>query len=450
MFNGKQRIHFVGIGGAGMSGIAEVALNLGHQVSGSDIKKTEVTQRLKELGAKIYIGHKAENIKNVDVVVTSTAISKDNPEVLQAQKDKIIIIPRIEMLAELARLKYTITIAGTHGKTTTTSITSMILDEGGFDPTIVIGGKLKNLKTNARLGKGEYMIAEADESDGSFLKLSPVLTIVTNIDNDHLDYYGNMDNLKNAFIKHINSLPFYGCAMVCTDSPLVKEILPKVTRKYITYGFKGNPDITATDIIVVDGNTEYNVIYKGKKLGKIVLKVPGEHNVLNSLAAIGVGLQFDIPFVNIKDALFKFGGVGRRLEVKGEKNGVTVIDDYGHHPTEVNATLSALKHNYPKKRLVTIFQPHRYTRTKNLYKEFGKALKKADVLYIMDIYPASEKPIKGVTADLIVNSAKENKCNVYKFTDINSIAKTLKENDILLTLGAGNVWQQGEELLKLI
>lgn len=450
MFNGKQRIHFVGIGGAGMSGIAEVALNLGHQVSGSDIKKTEVTQRLKELGAKIYIGHKAENIKNVDVVVTSTAISKDNPEVLQAQKDKIIIIPRIEMLAELARLKYTITIAGTHGKTTTTSITSMILDEGGFDPTIVIGGKLKNLKTNARLGKGEYMIAEADESDGSFLKLSPVLTIVTNIDNDHLDYYGNMDNLKNAFIKHINSLPFYGCAMVCTDSLLVKEILPKVTRKYITYGFKGNPDITATDITVVDGNTEYNVIYKGKKLGKIVLKVPGEHNVLNSLAAIGVGLQFDIPFVNIKDALFKFGGVGRRLEVKGEKNGITVIDDYGHHPTEVNATLSALKHNYPKKRLVTIFQPHRYTRTKNLYKEFGKALKKADVLYIMDIYPASEKPIKGVTADLIVNSAKENKCNVYKFTDINSIAKTLKENDILLTLGAGNVWQQGEELLKLI
>jgi len=450
MFNGKQRIHFVGIGGAGMSGIAEVALNLGHQVSGSDIKKTEVTQRLKDLGAKIYIGHKAENIKNVDVVVISTAISKDNPEVLQAQKDKIIIIPRIEMLAELARLKYTITIAGTHGKTTTTSITSMILDEGGFDPTIVIGGKLKNLKTNARLGKGEYMIAEADESDGSFLKLSPVLTIVTNIDNDHLDYYGNMDNLKNAFIKHINSLPFYGCAMICTDSPLVKEILPNLTRKYITYGFKGNPDITATDITVVDGNTEYNVIYKGKKLGKIVLKVPGEHNVLNSLAAIGIGLQFDIPFVNIKDALFKFGGVGRRLEVKGEKNGITVIDDYGHHPTEVNATLSALKHNYPTKRLVTIFQPHRYTRTKNLYKEFGKALKKTDVLYIMDIYPASEKPIKGVTSDLIINSAKENKCNVYKFTDISSIAKTLKENDILLTLGAGNVWQQGEELLKLI
>ena len=450
MFNGKQRIHFVGIGGSGMSGIAEVALNLGHQVSGSDIKKTEVTQRLKELGAKIYIGHKKENVKNVDVVVTSTAISKDNPEVQQAIKEKIIIIPRVEMLAELARLKYTITIAGTHGKTTTTSITSMILDEGGFDPTIVIGGKLKNLKTNARLGKGEYMIAEADESDGSFLKLSPVLTIVTNIDNDHLDYYGSMDNLKKAFIRHINSLPFYGCAMVCTDSPLVKEILPYATRKYITYGFKGNPDITATDISVVNGNTEYNVIYKGKKLGKILLKVPGEHNVLNSLAAIGIGLQFDIPFVNIKNALFKFGGVGRRLEIKGEKNGITVIDDYGHHPTEINATLSALKHNYPEKKLVTIFQPHRYTRTQNLYKEFGKALKKADEIYVMDIYAASEKPIKGVTSDLIIEEAKKNKCNVHKFTDINSIAQTLKENDILLTLGAGNVWQQGEELLKLI
>ena len=450
MFNGKQRIHFVGIGGAGMSGIAEVALNLGHQVSGSDIRKTEVTQRLKELGAKIYIGQKAENIKNVDVVVTSTAISKDNPEVKQAIKDKIIIIPRVEMLAELARLKYTITIAGTHGKTTTTSITSMVLDEGGFDPTIVIGGKLKNLKTNARLGKGEYMITEADESDGSFLKLSPVITIVTNIDNDHLDYYGNMENLKTAFIKHINSLPFYGCAVVCTDSELVKEILPYTTRKYITYGFKGKPDITATDISVVNGNTEYNVIYKGKKLGKIILKVPGEHNVLNSLAAIGVGLQFDIPFVTIKTALANYGGVGRRLEVKGEKNGITVIDDYGHHPTEVNATLSALKHNYPDKKLVVIFQPHRYTRTKNLYKEFGKALKKADVIYIMDIYAASEKPIKGVTSNLIIESAKQNKCNVYKFTDINSIAKTLKENDILLTLGAGNVWQQGEELLKII
>ncbi len=450
MFNGKQKIHFIGIGGAGMSGIAEVVLNLGHQVSGSDIKKTEVTQRLKDLGAKIYIGHKAENIKNVDVVVTSTAISKDNPEVLQAVKNKIIIIPRVEMLAELARLKYTITVAGTHGKTTTTSLTSMVLDEGGFDPTIVIGGKLKNLKSNARLGKGEYMIAEADESDGSFLKLSPVITVVTNIDNDHLDYYGDMEHLKTAFVKHINSLPFYGCALVCTDSKLVKEILPLTTRKYITYGFTGTPDITATDITVVDGNTEYNVIYKGKKLGKIILKVPGEHNVLNSLAAIGVGLQFDIPFVSIKNALSGYGGVGRRLEVKGEKSGITVIDDYGHHPTEIDATLSALKHNYPDKRLVTVFQPHRYTRTQNLYKEFGKALKKADTVYVMDIYPASEKPIKGVTSDLIINSALENKCNVFKFKDINSVAKTLKKNDILLTLGAGNVWQQGEKLLTLI
>lgn len=450
MFNKEQKIHFVGIGGSGMSGIAEVLLNLGHKVSGSDIKKTEITQHLKDLGAKIYIGHSAENIKNIDVVVTSTAISKDNPEVIQASKNKIPIIPRIEMLAELARLKYAITVAGTHGKTTTTSLTSMVLDAGGLDPTIVIGGKLKNLKSSARLGKGEYIVAEADESDGSFLKLSPVITVVTNIDNDHLDYYGDMTNLKEAFVKHINSVPFYGCAIVCTDNPLIKEILPKITRKYITYGFTGNPDITAIDISATDGSIEFQVVYKGKKLGRISLKVLGKHNILNALAAIGVGLQFNIAFTSIKNALNNYAGVGRRMEIKGEKNGITVIDDYGHHPTEINATLAAIKYNWPKRKLVAIFQPHRYTRTKNLYKDFGAALKKADVVYVMDIYSAGEKPIDGVTADLIVKSAIENKCEVCKFNNIENIAKTLKTGDILLTIGAGNVWQQGEELLKLI
>lgn len=450
MFNKEQKIHFVGIGGSGMSGIAEVLLNLGHKVSGSDIKKTEITQHLKDLGAKIYIGHSADNIKNIDVVVTSTAISKDNPEVIQASKNKIPIIPRIEMLAELARLKYAITVAGTHGKTTTTSLTSMVLDAGGLDPTIVIGGKLKNLKSSARLGKGEYIVAEADESDGSFLKLSPVITVVTNIDNDHLDYYGDMTNLKEAFVKHINSVPFYGCAIVCTDNPLIKEILPKITRKYITYGFTGNPDITAIDISATDGSIEFQVVYKGKKLGRISLKVLGKHNILNALAAIGVGLQFNIAFTSIKNALNNYAGVGRRMEIKGEKNGITVIDDYGHHPTEINATLAAIKYNWPKRKLVVIFQPHRYTRTKNLYKDFGAALKKADVVYVMDIYSAGEKPIDGVTADLIVKSAIENKCEVCKFNNIENIAKTLKTGDILLTIGAGNVWQQGEELLKLI
>lgn len=448
MFRKEQKIHFVGIGGSGMSGIAEVLLNLGHKVSGSDIKKTDVTQRLKQLGAKIYIGHNAKNVKKVDVVVTSTAIPKDNPEVIQAIKNKIIIIPRVEMLIELARLKYTITIAGTHGKTTTTSMASMVLGE--LDPTIVIGGKLKHLKSGAKLGKGEYLIAEADESDGSFLKLSPVTTVVTNIDNDHLDYYGNMENLKDAFVRHINSVPFYGSAIICTDSPLIREVLPKLTRKYITYGLTGNPDVTAKSIKVVNGNTEFHVIYKGKKLGKITLKVPGQHNILNALASITVGLQYNISFSNIKEALNNYGGVGRRIEIKGEINDITVIDDYGHHPTEIEATLSAIKHNWKNRRLVAIFQPHRYTRTQNLYKEFGKSLIKADEVYIMDIYPASEKPIKGITSDLIINSAIENKCNVFKFKNIKAIANTLKKGDILLTIGAGNVWQKGEELLTLI
>jgi UDP-N-acetylmuramate--alanine ligase len=448
VFNKKQKIHFVGIGGSGMSGIAEVLLNLGHHVSGSDIKKTDVTQRLKHLGAKIYIGHNAKNVKKVDVVVTSTAIPKDNPEVIQAVKNKIIIIPRVEMLIELARLKYTITIAGTHGKTTTTSMASMVL--GGLDPTIVIGGKLKHLKSGAKLGKGDYLIAEADESDGSFLKLSPVTTIVTNIDNDHLDYYGNMENLKEAFVRHINSVPFYGCAIICTDNPLIREIIPKLTRKYVTYGLTGKPDLTAGDIKIINGNTEFNLISKGKKIGRMILKVPGRHNILNALASISAGLQYNIPFAKIKEALFNYGGVGRRLELKGKKNGVTVIDDYGHHPTEIDATLSAIKHNWKNKRLTVIFQPHRYTRTQNLYKEFGKALKKADAVYVMDIYPASEKPIKGVTSNLIIKSARENKCNVYKFKNIKAVADTLKKNDILLTIGAGNVWQKGEELLTLI
>lgn len=448
MFNRKQKIHFVGIGGSGMSGIAEVLLNLGHHVSGSDIKKTDVTQRLKQLGAKIYIGHNAKNVKKVDVVVTSTAIPKDNPEVIQAVKNKIIIIPRVEMLIELARLKYTITIAGTHGKTTTTSMASMVL--GGLDPTIVIGGKLKHLKSGAKLGKGDYLIAEADESDGSFLKLSPVTTIVTNIDNDHLDYYGNMENLKEAFIRHINSVPFYGCAIICSDNPLIREIMPKLTRKFATYGLTGKPDVTAGDIKIINGNTQFNLISKGKKIGRIILKVPGRHNILNALASISAGLQYNIPFSKIKEALFNYGGVGRRIELKGEKNGITVIDDYGHHPTEIDATLSAIKHNWKNRRLVAIFQPHRYTRTQNLYKEFGKALKKADAVYVMDIYPASEKPIKGVTSDLIIKSAQDNKCNVYKFKNIKAVADTLKKDDILLTIGAGNVWQKGEELLTLI
>ena len=450
MFKKHQYIHFVGIGGSGMSGIAEVLINLGHNVSGSDLKKTDVTDHLKKIGAKIFIGHNAKNIKNADVVVTSTAVSKTNPEVVAALKNKIPVIPRVEMLAELARLKYAVTIAGTHGKTTTTSMTALVLDEGGLDPTIVIGGRLKNLKTSARLGRGEYLVAEADESDGSFLKLSPVITIVTNIDNDHLDYYGDMKSLKEAFVKHINSIPFYGAAIICTDDKNVKEIIPQINRRYITYGLTGEPDIKAKNIKVLKNCTSYDVMYGGKKAGSIRIRVPGKHNILNSLAAIGAGIWLGIPFKHIAKAVDSFEGVGRRLEIKGEKDGITVIDDYGHHPTEVKATLSAIKHFWPKRKLTVLFQPHRYTRTANLYNEFGASFGAADCVKLLDIYSAGEKQIEGVTAELILNSLKKNKCAAEKFTDLASLAKTLESGDIVLTLGAGDVWKKGEELLQII
>lgn len=446
----KNHIHFVGIGGSGMSGIAEVLINLGHIVSGSDLKKTDVTNHLKNIGAKVFIGHKAGNIKNAEVVVTSTAVRKDNPEVVAALKNKIPVIPRVEMLAELARLKYAVTIAGTHGKTTTTSLTALVLDEGGFDPTIVIGGKLKNLKTSARLGRGEYLVAEADESDGSFLKLSPVITVVTNIDNDHLDYYGDMESLKDAFIKHINSVPFYGDAIICSDDKTVCGIMPKITRKYVTYGLNGNPDIKAKNIKVLDDCTAFDVFYKGKKQGTVCIKIPGKHNILNSLAAIGAGLLLNIPFNLIAKAINKFDGVGRRLEIKGEKNGITVIDDYGHHPTEVAATLKAIKHFWPKRKLTVLFQPHRYTRTQNLYKEFGKSFFAADFVKVLEIYSAGEQPIKGVNSGLILKSLKENRCVAEKFKTIEAVAETLPAQSILLTLGAGDVWKKGEELLGIL
>jgi UDP-N-acetylmuramate--alanine ligase len=450
MFRENQNIHFVGIGGSGMSGIAKVLINSGHKVSGSDLKKTDVTEYLKSIGAVIFIGHKAANIKISDVVVTSTAISKDNPEVVAALKKKIPVIPRIEMLAELSRLKYIVTIAGTHGKTTTTSLTSLILDEGGFDPTIVIGGRLKNLKTSARLGKGDFIVAEADESDGSFLKLSPIITVITNIDNDHLDYYGSMENLKGAFIKHINSVPFYGAAVICSDNEIIREITPKITREYITYGFIGKPDIKASNIKVQKECTSFDVIYRNKKIGNVCIKIPGSHNILNSLAAIGVGLWLNIPFSLIAKAINKFNGVGRRLEIKGEKNGIMVIDDYGHHPTEVAATIKAVKDFWSERRLVVLFQPHRYTRTQNLFKEFGRSFSDADIVKVLDIYPAGEKHIKGVSSDLILKSLKKNKSNAEHFSDLKTLLSILSEGDIVLTLGAGDVWEKGEELLKII
>ncbi|MDR0819971.1 MAG: UDP-N-acetylmuramate--L-alanine ligase [Endomicrobium sp.] len=450
MFRERQNIHFVGIGGSGMSGIAEVLINLGHSVSGSDLKKTDVTEHLKAIGVKIYIGHSCKNIKSAEIVVTSTAISKNNPEVVTALKKKIPIIARIEMLAKLARLKYAVTITGTHGKTTTTSLTSLVLYNGGLDPTIVIGGRLKNLKTNAKLGGSDYIVVEADESDGSFLKLSPVITVVTNIDNDHLDYYGSMENLKEAFVKHINCIPSYGAAIICSDDEVVRKIIPQITRKYVTYGLVGNPDIKASNIKVLKNHTSFDVFYMGKKAGNICMKIPGKHNVSNSLAAIGVGLRLGLPFSSIANTINKFDGVSRRLEIKGEKNGVTVMDDYGHHPTEVVVTLRAIKHFWPERRLVVLFQPHRYTRTKQLFNEFGRSFSDADFVKVLDIYSAGEQSIDGVTSDLILESLVSNKCKAEKFSDLEKFSKDLSPGDVVLTLGAGDVWKKGEELLTLI
>jgi len=450
MFQKNLNIHFVGIGGSGMSSIAEVLINLGHCVSGSDFKETEITKHLEIMGAKVYIGHNKKNINFADVVVTSTAIARDNPEVVEALKKKIPVIQRVEMLAELTRLKYPLTIAGTHGKTTTTSLAALVLSEGGLDPTIIIGGELKNLKTSAKLGNGPYIIAEADESDGSFLKLSPIVTAITNIDTDHLDFYGNMRNLRKAFVKHINGIAFYGVAILCSDDKIVRTITPEIMRKYVTYGINGNPDIKASNIKILKNYTKFDVIYMGKKIGCTCIKIPGEHNVLNSLAAIGIGLWLDIPFNSIAKAIKDFDGVGRRFEIKGEKNGITVIDDYGHHPTEIIATLEAIKKKWPTHRLFVLFQPHRYTRTRQLFEKFGKSFFLADFVEVLDIYSANEQPIDGVTSELILKSLLENKCLAGKFLGLENFSKNLSSGDIVLTLGAGDVWKKGEELLNLI
>lgn len=445
----------VGIGGSGMSGIAEVLINLGYKVSGSDIAPTEVTKHLEKIGARIVYRHRAENVAGTDVVVVSSAIDKTNPEVLAARRKGIPVIPRIEMLAEIARLKHTVAIAGTHGKTTTTSMTALVLQKGGLDPTVIIGGRLKNYGTGAKLGRGDFLVAEADESDGSFLKLSPAISVVTNIDDDHLDYYGTMQCLIQSFVRYINNVPFYGCAILCKDDPVVRSLLKHVTRRHYTYGIASPADFTAEKLTVDSSGSVFyavrNINSNGKTrkkyLGSINLKIPGRHNVLNALASICCGIELGIPFEKIKKALAEFEGVGRRLEIKGTFSGITVIDDYGHHPTEISNTLQAVREGYPERRVVVVFQPHRYTRTKALYKKFGTSFGDADVVRVCDIYPAGEKPIPGVTSKLILTELKKHKDDV-KLFNRNELPGALKPGDVLLTLGAGNVWKIGEDILK--
>src|SRR5512145_2424200 len=364
-----KRIHFVGIGGIGMSGIAEVLLNLGYIISGSDAQVSDTTERLKRLGAQIAQGHASENIGNADVVVTSTAVKKDNPEVVEAHGRNIPVIPRAEMLAELLKMKFSVAVSGSHGKTTTTSMVSTILAQGGLDPTMVIGGKLASIGSNARLGDGDIIVAEADESDGSFLKLSPAIAVITNIDREHLDYYPGITEIKDAFLKFANIVPFYGCTVMCNDNEYVREITPAIKRRVITYGIDSTADYLAADIRFLENKTLYQLSYKGQNLGDVELTVPGLFNVYNSMAAIAVGRELGLDMVTIRKGLLAFSGVQRRLEIKGSENGITVVDDYGHHPTEILATLAAARQMW-KGRLLVVFQPHRFTRTKALFDEF--------------------------------------------------------------------------------
>jgi UDP-N-acetylmuramate--alanine ligase len=450
MFKKIQRIHFVGIGGSGMSGIAEVLLTLGYQVSGSDLKDSAVTQRLKKLGARIEIGHEAGNIQGAQVVVTSTAVAPVNPEVLAARERNISVIPRIEMLAEIARLKYTIAVAGTHGKTTTTSMVAEVLQSGGLDPTVIVGGRLKRLDSGAKLGKGDYLVAEADESDGSFLKLSPTLAIITNIDNDHLDYWVSFDRICEGFVQYAGRVPFYGCVIACLDDLHVRNQLPRLTRRVVTYGIETAAQIRASNIKTTGTETTFDVSAEGKRLGSLMIKVPGRHNILNALAATVAGLELGISFAQIAEGLAAFEGVGRRMEFKGEKDGVRIIDDYGHHPTEIRATLSALRDRYPENRLVVLFQPHRYSRTQSLWNEFSQCFEQAGRVYILDIYPAGEAPIPGVSSDLILEPLKRLHKAAFALhspIDPSKLFQDLKAGDIVVTLGAGDVWKIGEQLL---
>lgn len=453
MFRGRaHRLHFVGIGGIGMSGIAEVLLNLGYDVRGSDLQLTPVTARLQALGATIYKGHHEDNVGDGEVVVISSAVKPDNPEVQVAHKRGIPVIRRAEMLAELMRMKYGVAVAGMHGKTTTTSLVATVLGAGGVDPTIVIGGRLKSVGSNARLGEGEYMVAEADESDGSFLNLLPTIAVVTNIDEEHLDHWkGGLPQIVDAFVDFINKVPFYGTAILCMDHPEVQNLLPRVQRRYVTYGTSPQADFSAEQVEILEGAMAFQVRKLGEPLGRITLNMIGRHNVLNAMAAVAVADEVGVPFSVTQQALGSFDGIGRRFENKGMAGDVLVVDDYGHHPAEIKATLEAAREAYSR-RLVVAFQPHRYTRTRDLMEEFATAFNACHVLLVADIYPASEDPIEGVTSERLVQAIRNHGHNDVRYAGPRSeVADRLREvvqpGDLVVTLGAGNIWQSGEELL---
>jgi UDP-N-acetylmuramate--alanine ligase len=455
MFRKAECIHFVGIGGIGMSGIAEVLLNLGYAISGSDLTDSEVTRRLARLGVHCCTGHHARNVERADVVVVSSAVLADNVEVLTAKARKIPVIPRAEMLAELMRMKYGVAVAGSHGKTTTTSLIATVLAKGGLDPTLVIGGRLNSLGGNAKLGQGQFMVAEADESDGSFLKLNPMVAVVTTVDREHLDFYQTLAEIQKAFEQFLNKVPFYGFCVVCADEPNIRAILPGLSKKVFTYGLRGDVDYKAHEVQTQGFGSTFVVRRYGKVLGPVVLNIPGLHNVANALAAIATGVELDISFACIQEALRGFSGIHRRFEVKGEARGITVVDDYGHHPTEIDATLHTARLVWPDRRLVVIFQPHRYSRTQALWQEFCPPLLTADMLLLTEVYAAGEPPIPGVSGTLIWEGMQALGHSQTLFVPHKEelAAETLRHlrtGDVVLTLGAGDVWKVGEQLLKAL
>ncbi len=445
MYGRIRKIHFIGIGGIGMSGIAELLLNQEYRVSGSDLRESETTRRLRELGGEITIGHSEENIEGADVVVTSTAVKADNPEVVAAHRDHIAVIPRAEMLAELMRMKYGIAVAGTHGKTTTTSMMAIVLTHAGIDPTAVIGGKLDALGSNAKLGRGKFLVAEADESDGSFMHLAPTIAVVTNIDEDHLDFYSGIEEIREIFVNFINKVPFYGRAILCLDDPNIQEILPLVKKRYLTYGLSSQADFHATEIRMRQGRTSFLAHYQGQELGRISFRMPGRHNVLNALAVLAVAMELDVPFRTIVGGFRNFGGVHRRFQVRDEIAGVMMVDDYGHHPVEIQATLAAAKSGW-KKRVVAVFQPHRYSRTKALFDDFLTAFYQADKLVVTDVYAAGEDFIEGADADALAVGVRDHGHRDVSYCATLEDAAVLLETqvepgDMVITLGAGNVNQ---------
>lgn len=447
-----RHIHFVGIGGIGMSGIAEVLANLGYEVTGSDLVQSETTKRLAQVGCRVTVGHSRENVGEADVVVISSAVRHDNPEVTAARQAGIPVVPRATMLNELMRMKYGIAIAGSHGKTTTTSMVATIMAEAGLDPTVIIGGKLGSLGTNARLGEGDFLVAEADESDGSFLQLTPTIAVVTNIDNEHLDHYGTFDELRSAFRRFLDKVPFYGRAILCVDDTEVAGMLADLERPVITYGLTAQADVTASDVIHEGFTSTFTASLSGDRLGEVRLPVPGIHNVYNSLAAIAVGLELEVPFGVIAGALAAYAGTQRRFQKKGEAKGVTVYDDYAHHPAEISATLIATRLGW-KGRVVALFQPHRYSRTRDLLPEFGMAFHNADRVLVCDIYSAGEDQLANLTGEDVARAITSHGHRSAEYVGgcdeaVKRAVDELQDGDLLLTLGAGDIWKAGEQILE--